>query len=433
MPKPVTDVEAGSPADRAGIQPGDILLSAGGHIINDVLDYKFYTYEPAVTLKLARAGQEFEIIIRKPEGMDMGLSFDSYLMDEQKRCANNCVFCFIDQLPKNMRETVYFKDDDARLSFLTGNYISMTNLSDSDAQRIIRMKVSPLNISVHTTDAKLRSLMLGHSRGGDSLKYLHQFARAGVAINAQIVVCPGLNDGDALAKTLADLSALHPAVQSVAVVPVGLTSHRQGLYPLEAMSEACARRCIKIIDNIRKSNMISIGQALCCAADEMYLKAGLEMPDEAYYEGFRQLENGVGLMRLFKLELESALALEDKLTTPAPFGVVTGMASAAFMGGIIDMIEQKCDNLQGGVYAISNNFFGESVDVSGLVVGGDIISQLEGRPLPPRLLIPESMLRHGETVFLDDVTIEQIEARLGVKVRQVPVDGGAFLDAVLEA
>jgi len=427
----ITAVTPRSPAQKAGIRPGDVLLSANGHPIHDVLDYKFYTYEDALTLELERAGEILSLRIRKPEGLDLGLDFESYLMDAQKGCANRCVFCFIDQLPKGLRPTLYFKDDDARLSFLIGNYISLTNLSDSDAERIIRMKVSPLNISVHTTNPELRTLMLGHRRGGESLKYLHQFAAAGITINAQIVVCPGLNDGTELERTVRELSALHPGVCSIAAVPVGLTRFREGLYPLMAMNAESARACIGIIDAARAENVKAFGTPLISAADEMYLKAGLPLPGAEYYGDFEQLENGVGLMALFESELEAALRMEGGGLTPEPLTVVCGEAAGPFIAAMIDRVAQKCDNLEWTVRPIHNDFFGDTVDVSGLVTGGDIIKQLAGQPLAPRLLIPDVMLRHGETVFLDDTSVADIEAALGVRVLVHPVDGGAFLDAIL--
>jgi len=427
----ITAITPRSPAYKAGILPGDVLLSANGQPIRDVLDYKFYTYEDCLDLELEREGERRTLHIRKPEGLDLGLDFESYLMDEQKGCANRCVFCFIDQLPKGLRPTLYFKDDDARLSFLIGNYISLTNLSDRDAERIIRMKVSPLNISVHTTNPELRTLMLGHRSGGESLKYLHQFAAAGITINAQIVACPGLNDGAELERTVRELSALHPSVRSIAAVPVGLTKYREGLYPLAPMGIESARQCIAIIDAARAANTAAFGKPLISAADEMYLKADLPMPDAEYYCDFDQLENGVGLMALFERELEAALRMEDDGLSPEPFTVACGEAAASFITRMIDRVAQKCDNLQGSVQPIRNDFFGDTVDVSGLVTGGDIIAQLTGKSLAPRLLIPDVMLRHGETVFLDDTTVADIESALGITVTVHPVDGGAFLDAIL--
>lgn len=309
----------------------------------------------------------------------------------------------------------------------------MTNLSDEDADRIIRMHISPLNISVHTTDPELRARMLGNPRGGESLRHLYAFAKAGIRIHAQIVCCPGWNDGAALEKTLADLSALHPAVESIAVVPVGLTRHRQRLTPLEPVTEASAREIIRIIDNQRAKNQAACGSALAAASDEIYLKAHLPMPGPDYYEGYLQLDNGVGLMALFEEELSGALLCEQApIPAPSPFTIACGMAAAPFMERMTEKIRQKCPGLQCRVIGVRNDFFGEQVDVSGLVTGGDLMRQLKGQLLGQLLLLPIVMLRDKQNVFLDDVTREQLAEELGVQVHTVDIDGGAFLDAVLE-
>ncbi len=430
----ITKVDPRSPADKAGLQAGETLLSIGGHAIHDVMDYKFYAYDPRITLELqSPCGARRKVEVRKQEGQDLGLEFETYLMDAQKGCANRCVFCFIDQLPRGMRKSLYFKDDDARLSFLLGNYITMTNLSDEDADRICRMHISPLNISVHTTDPELRTRMLGNPNGGPSLRHLHAFAEAGIRIHAQVVACPGWNDGAQLKKTLCDLSALYPAVESVAVVPVGITRHREGLAPLAPVGEQEAREMIAIIDARRESNLKEHGTAIVTAADEMYLKARLPMPGPDYYEGYLQLDNGVGLMSLFEEELRGALLCEDEgLPAPAPFTIACGMAAAPFMERMVALVKEKCPGLSGKVIGIRNHFFGETVDVSGLVTGGDLLEQLKGRLNGARLLLPIVMLRDKQNVFLDDVTPEDLERELGCAVRAVDIDGGVFLDTVLE-
>jgi len=429
----IKSVDRGSPAAYAGIRAGETLLTVDNHPIHDVLDYKFYTYDPRLQIRLRdENGRERLLQVEKAEGEELGLEFDSYLMDEQKGCSNHCIFCFIDQLPRGMRKTLYFKDDDARLSFLMGNYITMTNLTDQDVDRIIAMRLSPLNISVHTTDPELRSKMLGNVHGGDSLRHLWRLAEAGIAIKAQIVVCPGLNDGAELQRTMRKLSDLSPALESLAIVPVGITKHRQGLYPLTPMDAACARDCIALIDAQRTENEKKYGQPLCFAADELYIKAGLPMPQPEYYCGYSQLENGVGLMALFEEELRGALMMEDALPAPEPFTIACGKAAESFMRAMIDLIRQKCHNLQCEVVGIRNDFFGDTVDVSGLITGGDIIAQLQGKMVGKRLLLPAVMLRHGETVFLDDVSIADVEAALDVRVHITEVDGGAFLDTIFE-
>ncbi len=430
----ITKIDPHSPAEKAGLRVGETLIAIGGHPIHDVMDYKFYAYDPRLTLELQTPeGARRTVKLRKQEGQDLGLEFETYLMDAQKGCANRCVFCFIDQLPRGMRRSLYFKDDDARLSFLLGNYITMTNLSDEDADRIIRMRISPLNISVHTTDPGLRTNMLGNPNGGPSLRHLYAFAEAGVRIHAQIVACPGWNDGAQLEKTLADLSALYPAVESVAVVPVGLTRHREGLTPLTPVGESEARDMIATIDARRAENLRAYGRALIAASDELYLKAHLPMPGPDYYEGYLQLDNGVGLMSLLEEELRAALSCEeDGLPAPAPFTIACGMTAAPFMERMMGLIREKCPGLECRVIGIRNEFFGETVDVSGLVTGCDLLNQLKGRLLGSRLLLPVVMLRDKQNVFLDDVTPEDLEQSLGCTVRPVEIDGGALLDAVLE-
>ncbi len=433
MAPKITHIDKGSAAHTYGIRPGDCLVSIDGHIIRDVLDYKFYGYDSRVKLVLERDGAQLELDIEKAEGEDLGLDFETYLMDRQKGCANKCVFCFIDQLPKGMRQSLYFKDDDARLSFLMGNYITLTNLSDADVQRIIQMRLSPLNVSVHTTDPELRKLMLGNLRGGDSLRHLYALAEAGITLKTQIVCCPGLNDGAQLQKTLADLSALYPAVESIAVVPVGITRHREGLYPLTPMDREKALAVVDIVEAQRKANLKQHGCAIVCGADELYLKAGLPMPGPDYYEGYSQLENGVGLMALFEEELRAALLVEEEnIPAPSPCAVVCGKAAEAFMQRMVDLIREKCPDLDCPVYGVENDFFGHTVDVTGLVTGGDIARQLAGKVSGRRLLVPAVMLRDGQDVFLDDVTPTQLEQDLGAKLIKTEIDGGIFLDTILE-
>lgn len=433
MSPEITRVDPGSPAQRAGVRAGDRLVSIDGHSIRDVLDYKFYGYDSRVTLVYARGETSHTLTIEKDEGEDLGLDFETYLIDQQKGCANRCVFCFIDQLPKGMRQSLYFKDDDARLSFLMGNYITMTNLSDADARRIVQMHISPLNISVHTTDPKLREQMLGNPRGGDSLRHLQTFAQAGIRIKAQIVCCPGLNDGDQLKKTLADLSALYPSVESVAVVPVGLTRHRAGLPALTPMDTPCARQVLEILDAQRAANEAALGEPVIYAADELYLKAGLPIPAPAYYHGYSQLENGVGLMALFEEELAGALLLEDdRLPPPSPCAIACGKAAEPFMNRMVARVQEKCPQLDCRVFGVRNDFFGDTVDVTGLVTGQDLIGQLRGKAAGRRLLLPMVMLRHGETVFLDDVTLDQVSRELEATVLPTEVDGGIFLDTIFE-
>ncbi len=433
MPAKIVHVDQGSPAEKAGISAGWWLQKINGHSIRDVLDYKFYSYDSRLELTLSQEkdGEEKSLSIGKAEGEPLGLDFETYLMDKQRSCANKCVFCFIDQLPKGMRPSLYFKDDDARLSFLMGNYISMTNLSEADVQRIIAMHISPLNVSIHTTNPDLRSRMLGNPRGGESLEYLRRFAQAGLKIMGQIVVCPGWNDGEELERTLEDLAAMHPSIAHVALAPVGLTRYREGLEPLRPVDREKARQIIGVVDKAREKCLKTYGETFFYAADEFYLIAGWPLPGEEYYNGYPQLENGVGLMSLFRQELQGALLMAEPTENPPAFLIATGVSAAPFMEEMVALCKEKCPNLQGRVQPVKNDFFGHGVVVAGLLTGGDIIRQVKDVLRPgEELWIPDCMLRHGETVFLDDVSVEEMEQKLGTKVRVLPVDGGAFCDAI---
>lgn len=424
----IFDVEKGSPAFRAGIKPGDELVSINGRVIRDVLDYKFYSYDRS--LKLELSGKK--VNIKKEEGEDLGLVFETYLIDKAKRCANNCVFCFVDQMPKGMRETLYFKDDDARMSFLLGNYISLTNLSEEDIERMIRMRISPINVSVHVTDPEIRRQMVRSPRAGECMEIMRRFTDAGIKLNCQIVVCPGLNDGEVLKNSISDLLGLSSCVESIAVVPVGITKHREGLYPLTPVSAALAKEVIGIVDSFGEKSKKERGERVVYAADEFYIKAGLPLPDDEYYESYPQLGNGVGLMTLLHEEFRVALRFADFPDKVPGFSIATGVAAAPFMRKLVDELKEKCDNIEGcEVFAVRNELFGETVDVAGLVCGRDLISALKEKKLAKRLLIPEVMLRHGENVFLDDVSVADVERELGVTVIPVDNDGDALLSAML--
>ncbi len=425
----IQSVRPGSPAFKAGIVPGQRLISINGHIIRDVLDFQFYGYDSRLDIVLEdQTGERREVSLRKRDGADPGIEFETYLMDKQKSCCNKCVFCFVDQLAPDMRESLYFKDDDARLSFLLGNYITLTNLTDEDAARIIEMKINPLNISVHTTDPELRSFMLGNRRGGQSLKLLSDFADAGIGLNCQVVVCPGINDGAHLQKTLTELLAMQPAVLSIAVVPVGLTKWRGNLHPLNPVDEAAAREIIGITDSLGAANIEKYGTRLVYAADELYLKAGIEIPGFDFFEDFPQLENGVGMWAIFKDEFNSAI--ETNLSPKGQKSIVTGTGIAPLLRKLLDDAGFTCDNVL--MHPIPNQLFGNMVDVAGLVGGADIISELRGEKIGGCLLIPASMLRHGGDLFIDSTSPADIERELGVSVRVVEVDGGALADAICD-
>ena len=433
MSTKIQSVDAGSPAERAGVHAGETLLEINGHRVVDVLDYKFHGYDPRLTLTLrAENGTTRTVRLRKREGEDMGLNFETYLMDCARSCANKCIFCFVDQLPKGMRDTLYFKDDDARLSFLMGNYITLTNLSDREAQRIIDLHISPINVSVHATDPALRSMLLGFPNGGRGLELMRRFAENGITMNCQIVSCPGINDGPALRKSMEDLAGMYPGVNSVSIVPVGLTRHRGGLYPLEPYQADTAAAVVDMVEAYGADCKERFGTTVFWCSDEFYLKAGRDIPADEYYEDYTQLENGVGMLRLLRTEFDAALGLMDQAEKPvSPFSTACGTSAAPWIREIVDRAAEKC-HTKGTVYPILNDFFGHSVNVSGLVTGGDLIRQLRGRELGERLLLPVNMLRHGEDVFLDDVTLADVERELGVKVTPVNQDGFDLCDAIFE-
>ena len=410
----ITSIDPHSPAEKAGITAGEQLLEINGHKIVDVLDYRFYGYDPETVLRLARDGHVRTVTIRKAEGQDLGLNFPTYLMDEMHRCANHCLFCFVDQMPPNMRPSLYIKDDDERLSFLLGNYTTLTNLSEREAQRIIDLHISPINVSVHATDPQLHCTLLGNKDAERSLEYIKAFCKAGIVMNGQIVVCPGWNDGDALRRTLRDLTDWQ--FSSCSLVPVGITKYRKGLARLRPVDQDCAR----------------FGTRRFFCADELFLRAGLPLPEEDYYEGYRQLENGVGMLRSLEQEFLSAMKMEEPDAASSPFTIATGVAAAPFMQTLMDKAKAYFPRLDAEVIAVENDFFGHTIDVTGLLTGQDIAAQLQGRVAGRRVLLTVHMLRHGETVFLDDYTVERLSHELGSPVRIVGADGGDLLDAILE-
>ncbi len=426
----IVSVDRPSPAHRAGVRAGERLERVNGHPIVDVLDYKFYTYDPVLELTLEKDGSRRIVEVEKAEGEELGLNFETYMMDAPRSCANHCVFCFVDQLPKGLRESLYFKDDDARLSFLMGNYITLTNLSDREAQRIVDLHISPINVSVHSTEPELRSMLLGHKQGGRGIELMKKFAAHGITMNCQIVSCPGLNDGPHLQKTMEDLAGMYPGVGSVSVVPVGLTKFREGLYPLEPYTQETAASVVDMVEAFAEKCLREHGTRLFWCSDEFYLQAGRDIPADEYFEDYTQLENGVGMLRLLRTEFDSALKLQEEKSV-TPFSTACGVAAAPFIRQIVDKAAGKC-HTEGRVYPIVNRFFGETITVSGLITGHDLMDQLAGKDLGQRLLIPVNMLRHGQDVFLDDVTLAQVSDRLGVKVVPVNQDGFDLCDAIFE-
>lgn len=430
----VKSVDPHSPAHRAGVRAGETLTHINGHPVLDVLDYKFYSYDPRLELTLKGSdGSVRTLRVRKSEGEELGLEFETYLMDRARSCANHCIFCFVDQMPPGMRPSLYFKDDDARLSFLLGNYLTLTNLSPREVQRIIDLRISPINVSVHTTDRALRAEMLKNTRAGESIGIMERFAENHITMNCQIVSCPGINDGPALDSTLTDLAAMFPAVNSISVVPVGVTKYRDGLYPLKIYTQETAAALVDQVEAFAQKHLEAHGTRLVWCSDEFYLLAGRKLPEEEYFEDFTQLDNGVGMLTLLSREFSRAL----DLTEPAdweeipPFSIATGVSAAPFLAKLVGQAQEKCGTIDGKVYPIVNRFFGETITVAGLVTGGDLIDQLRGKELGRRLLIPASMLRSGENVFLDDVSTGDVERELGVPVVPVPQDGYELLDAML--
>ncbi len=427
----ISGIAKGSFAEKKRISVGDRLISINGNAVNDVLDYRFYLNETKLVLAIESAdGKSKVVMIKKGEFEDIGLEFETYLMDKQRSCKNKCIFCFIDQLPKGLRKSLYFKDDDSRLSFLFGNYITLTNLTDSEAERIIRMHISPVNVSVQTMNPELRVKMMANPKAGESLKYLKQFADAGIALNTQLVLCPGINDGAELEFSLNELAKFYPAVQSIAAVPVGLSDHREGLYPLEPYTKETAGEVIDLIDRFNEKFRNTHGEIIAYAADEFYLKAQREMPDEDYYNGFPQLENGVGMWTLLKSEFEAALdeceinSLDRKVT------VVTGEAAYPLIKELAEKAEKKIRGLAVQVVPAKNRLLGSMITVSGLLCGADIAAAVEELELGDELIIPPNCLRSEGDMFLDDMTVEELSDKLKIKVTQNGPGGEDLLSAL---
>lgn len=427
----IFDVTTGSHADKVGIKKGETLLSINSNEIVDVLDYRFYQVNRKLTLEVEDEDKNVRTIeMIKGEYEEIGLEFETYLMDKQHSCRNKCIFCFIDQLPKGMRESLYFKDDDSRLSFLFGNYITLTNITEHEIDRIIKMHISPINVSVHTTNPELRCKMMNNRFAGDTLKYLKRFADAGITLNCQIVSCPGINDGDELVRTLTDLENL--GVNMTAIVPVGLTRYRENLYPLVSYNKETAGQTIDIIEKMGDECVKKHGRRIFFPGDEFYLLAEREIPSPEFYEDFSALEDGIGMIAYltddvgWKLEeLDADESLCHKVTIACGEGVFP------YMKRIMSMINEKFPNITINTRAIKNNFFGGGVNVSGLVTGGDLIDQLRDDDLGDKLIIPSSMLRFENDLFLDDVSTDDVERELGVTLVPVNNNGNDLVEAVI--
>ncbi len=429
----IKTVEAGSIAEEMNVRPGDVLLEINKSPVQDIIEYKYLINEEYIEVLIQKpSGEQWLLEIDKEFHEDLGLVFETGLMDLGKRCKNKCMFCFIDQLPGGMRESLYFKDDDSRLSFLQGNFISLTNLETEDIDRIIKYRISPLNISVHTTEPQLRSKLLGNPKAGEAIKLMSLFLEHGLVLNCQIVLCPGLNDGQHLEKSLRDLESMGRGIDSIGVVPVGITKYREGLYPLKYFNKEDANNALNIVGKWQKRFLHRYGSRIVYAADELYLKAGLPLPAAGAYEHFPQLENGIGMMALFREQFESQYKMTawDK-QRPRKVSVATGQAAYGFVKKITAMIEGSAAHLKADVYPITNNFFGETIDVAGLVTGRDLINQLAGINLGDKLLIPQSMLKSGEDIFLDDISVTEVQGRLNTKVEICQVHGGEFLRKIV--
>ncbi len=420
-----------SPA-RKLIKVGDELISINQNPIKDILDYMYYSTDAVLEITVKRNNEYLSFTVKKEEYEDLGLDFDSFLMDSQKSCSNKCIFCFIDQNPKGMRDTIYVKDDDLRLSFMHGNYITLTNLSEKDIDRIIKLRISPINVSVHTLNGELRKKMLGNRFADKISERMERLSAAGIEMKAQIVLCRGINDGDELIYTLNGLKKMFPAVSSVSVVPVGLTDHREGLFELEAFDKNSSDETLKAVEEFGNACLNELGTRFVYPADEFYVKAEKECPDADFYEDFSQLENGVGLLSLFESEIKDALAKGKYKRQKHKVSIATGVAAYKNICKAVAEIEKRVYNLSCNVYAIENDFFGKSVTVSGLVTATDIIKQLKGLNLGDYLLIPSSMLRFEGDLFLDSLTPKDVEKELGVKVRIVGSSGEDFVKAVLK-
>ena len=428
----ITDVEHRSHAERVGILPGDTLLCINGNEINDVLDYRFYLTERRVEITYLRDGEEKLAVITKGEYSDIGLGFETPLMDKKRSCKNGCIFCFIDQNPSGMRESIYFKDDDSRLSFLHGNYITLTNLTDADVDRIVKMRFSPINVSIHTTNPDLRVKMMKNKRSGEVLDYLRRFYEAGLSMCGQIVLCRGVNDGEELLRSMRDLSQYYDRMGSVSIVPAGLTKHRDGLYPLTDFTPEEAAAVIDMVEAFATEHKAKTGSRMFFLADEFYLKAGRELPVADYYEGYPQLENGVGMIRSF--DEDFALGAEDAEVSDKPrtVSIATGVAAYPKMQEYATRVKKARPQMQTKVYKIINHFFGESITVAGLLTGKDILEQLSGEDLGEILYIPQNALRAGEETFLCGMTVGELSEKLGVRVVPVSCDGYELATALLE-
>ena len=428
----ISKVLPGSIGEELELEPGDVLVSINGQPVEDVFDYRYLMNDEVVELLIRKKnGEEWELEVEKVYEDDLGVEFENSLMDDYRSCSNHCIFCFIDQMPPNMRETLYFKDDDSRLSFLQGNYVTLTNMSEYDLDRIIKFHLSPINVSFQTMNPELRCKMLHNRFAGDALKKVDKLYQGGVIMNGQIVLCKGVNDRDELEYSLEKLSEYAPVLQSVSIVPVGLSKYRDGLYPLEPFDREDAEYLIEQVERWQKIMMERHGIHFIHASDEWYILAGKKLPEETRYDGYLQLENGVGMMRLLETEVKERLAELEGDDREFTASVATGKLAAPFIQQYIELIQEKFPNIKVNVYTIRNDFFGERITVSGLITGTDLREQLKDRELGEKVLIPCNMLRSGEDVFLDDLTVDDVREALGTELVVVDEPGADLVDCVI--
>lgn len=423
--------DEGSIAQELGFSNGDILESINGHEINDVIDYMFYSNAQVLSVCAIMGGEPVCFEIEKDADEPLGLNFDTYLIDKQRSCKNKCIFCFIDQLPKGLRKTLYFKDDDARLSFLMGNYITLTNLSETDIDRICNMRISPINVSVHTTDPDLRVKMMKNPNAARINEILDRFCKAGITMNCQIVLCKGVNDGENLKKTLLDLKDRYPNVASCSIVPVGLTKFRDGLYPLQPFEKEECKEVVDIITKVSNECKTQFGVRLFYPSDEFFIKGEIPLPDEDYYDGYPQIENGVGLCTSLRTEVIQAVEELEYSDKKCETAIITGVSPASFMQDMVTLITKKRPGLTCKIYPVINDFFGHKITVAGLVTATDIIAQLKDVTLPKRVLIPSSMLRSEQDMFLDSITVGEVEKALNCTLEITYNDGFDLVEKIL--
>ncbi len=430
----VQNVIAGSIAEEAGIEIGDVLLSINGENIEDVFDYRFLMTDEVLVLEIEKGdGEIWDIDIEKDQYEDLGIDFENPLMDEMKSCSNKCIFCFIDQLPKNMRQTLYFKDDDSRMSFLAGNYVTLTNMKDEEIDRIIRYRMSPINVSVHTTNPKLRTFMLNNKFAGNVMDRIKKLVEAGIEVNCQIVLCRGINDESELDKSINELAEMYPGVKSISVVPVGITRHRDGLFELQPYDSESSDKVISQVEKLQESFVKNHDSRIVYLADEFYIMANRAIPDYKDYEDFPQIENGVGLISMLLHEFYEYLeGIVPYKTEKRTVSIATGVSPYKYIKEMTTVLENKFDGLKVNIYEIKNNYFGKNVTVTGLLTGIDLIEQLKGKELGTELLISRSMLKADEDILLDDYSLKMLEEAINIKITVVENDGKDFIEKILK-